>query len=259
MFSVIDDEIRLLLAAEFILNLNSMDEFFTGLGIVSVIGLIVSFFMDEPISLDRIHQNLEKLDVLPLKKGEKSTYKLTITDRKGKQVVYPLNQDSFYFTVAHFAPDCEDFANYMLKLWCLSPFNLVLTDGLGSTKKTETLGLWQYNGTQHTISLCTRDVKREVLALILIHEIAHLRIHTLTTYAYVYNLAGKKLKSPYYGMSLKSHGPQFATIFSELSQPTLQMKNLYSAKQQRHLVNFFHSPKKVHLTPLAKCGGIPVY
>lgn len=181
-----------------------MDAFFTGLGIVSVIALIISFFMDEqPVSLDRIHKNLSELDVFPLKKGEKSTYKLTITDSKGKQIVYPLNQDSFFFTIAHFSPDCEQFVNYMLELWCLSPFNLILTNGLGATTKSETLGLWQYNGKQHTISICTKDVETEVMALILIHEIAHLRIHTLTSYAYVYNLAGKKIKSPYYGMSLK--------------------------------------------------------
>jgi hypothetical protein len=236
-----------------------MDEFFAGLGIVSAIALVISFFLDEPVSLNRIHKNLAELDVLPLKKGEKSTYKLSITDSKGKQIIYPLNQDSFFFTVAHFAPDCEEFANYMLELWCLSPFNLVLTDGLGTTKKTETLGLWQWNGKQHTISVCMKDVEREVMALILIHEIAHLRIHTLTSYAYVYNLNGKKIRSPYYGMSLKPHGPQFASVFSELSQPTLQMKKLYSAKQKRHLMAFFQSPKKVHLTPLARCGGIPVY
>jgi len=236
-----------------------MDAFFIGLGIVSVIGLIVSFLMNEPVPMVRIHKNLAELDVFPLKKGEKCTYKLTITDSKGKQVVYPLNQDSFYFTIAHFAPDCEKFVDYMLELWCLTPFNLVLTNGLGATNKTETLGLWQYNGKQHTISICTKDVQREVMALILIHEIAHLRIHTLTSYAYVYNLAGKKIKSPYYGMSLKSHGPQFAAVFSELSQPTLEMNKLYSAKQKRHLKAFFQSPKKVHLTPLAKCGGIPVY
>lgn len=236
-----------------------MDEFIAGLGIVSAIALVISFFLDEPVSLNRIHKNLAELDVLPLKKGEKSTYKLSITDSKGKQIIYPLNQDSFFFTVAHFAPDCEEFANYMLELWCLSPFNLVLTDGLGTTKKTETLGLWQWNGKQHTISVCMKDVEREVMALILIHEIAHLRIHTLTSYAYVYNLNGKKIRSPYYGMSLKPHGPQFASVFSELSQPTLQMKKLYSAKQKRHLMAFFQSPKKVHLTPLARCGGIPVY
>lgn len=236
-----------------------MDEFIAGLGIVSAIALVISFFLDEPVSLNRIHKNLAELDVLPLKKGEKSTYKLSITDSKGKQIIYPLNQDSFFFTVAHFAPDCEEFANYMLELWCLSPFNLVLTDGLGTTKKTETLGLWQWNGKQHTISVCMKDVEREVMALILIHEIAHLRIHTLTSCAYVYNLNGKKIRSPYYGMSLKPHGPQFASVFSELSQPTLQMKKLYSAKQKRHLMAFFQSPKKVHLTPLARCGGIPVY
>lgn len=236
-----------------------MDDFFAGLGIVSAIALVISFFMDEPVSLNRIHKNLAELDVLPLKKGEKSTYKLSITDSKGKRIIYPLNQDSFFFTVAHFAPDCEQFANYMLELWCLSPFNLVLTDGLGTTKNTETLGLWQWDGKQHTISICMKDVEREVMALILIHEIAHLRIHTLTSYAYVYNLKGKKIRSPYYGMSMKPHGPQFASVFSELSQPTLQMKKLYSAKQKKHLTAFFQSPKKVHLTPLARCGGIPVY
>ena len=236
-----------------------MDAFFTCLGIVSVIALIISFFLDEPVSLDSIHKNLAKLDVSPLQKGEKSKYKLTITDSKGVQVVYPLNQDSFYFTIAHLSPDCEKFVDYMLELWCLTPFNLVLTNGLGSSKTTETLGLWQYNGKQHTISLCTKDIQREVIALVLVHEIAHLRVHTLTSYAYVYNLSGKKIRSPYYGMSVKPHGPQFASVFAELSQPTLEMKKLYSTKQKRHLKAFFQSPKKVHLTPLAKCGGIPVY
>jgi len=236
-----------------------MEDFILGLGIVSLSLLAISFFLDEEsVSLDRIHKNLAELDVFPLKKGEKSTYKLSITDSKGKRIIYPLNQDSFFFTVAHFAPDCEAFANYMLELWCLSPFNLVLTDGLGTTKNTETLGLWQWDGKQHTISICMKDVEREVMALILIHEIAHLRIHTLTSYAYVYNLNGKKIRSPYYGMSIKPHGPQFASVFSELSQPTLQMKKLYSAKQKKHLTAFFQSPKKVHLTPLARCGGIPV-
>jgi len=237
-----------------------MEDFILGLGIVSLSLLAISFFLDEEsVSLDRIHKNLAELDVFPLKKGEKSTYKLTITDAKGKRIIYPLNQDSYFFTVAHFAPNCEGFVNYMLQLWCLTPFNLVLTNGLGATKNTETLGLWQWDGKQHTISICMKDVEREVMALILIHEIAHLRIHTLTSYAYVYNLNGKKIRSPYYGMSLKPHGPQFASVFSELSQPTLQMKKLYSAKQKRHLKAFFQSPKKVHLTPLAKCGGIPYY
>lgn len=236
-----------------------MDAFFVGLGTFSVVVLILSFFIEEPVSLDRIHKNLAELDVFPLKKGEKSKFTLTITDAKGKQVVYPLNQDSFYFTIAHFSPDCEKFVDYMLEFWCLTPFNLVLTSGLGQTKKTETLGLWQYNGKQHTISLCTKDVQREVIALVLVHEIAHLRVHTLTSYAYVYNLSGQKIKSPYYGMSVKPHGPQFAAVFSELSQPTLEMNKLYSAKQKRHLKAFFQSPQKVHLTPLAKCGGIPAY
>ena len=236
-----------------------MDAFFVGLGTFSVVVIILSFLIEEPASLNRIHKNLAELDVFPLKKGEKSKFTLTITDAKGKQVVYPLNQDSFYFTIAHFSPDCEKFVDYMLELWCLTPFNLVLTSGLGQTKKTETLGLWQYNGKQHTISLCTKDVQREVIALVLVHEIAHLRVHTLTSYAYVYNLSGQKIKSPYYGMSVKPHGPQFAAVFSELSQPTLEMNKLYSAKQKRHLKAFFQSPKKVHLTPLAKCGGIPAY
>ena len=236
-----------------------MDAFFVGLGTFSVVVIILSFLIEEPASLNRIHKNLAELDVFPLKKGEKSKFTLTITDAKGKQVVYPLNQDSFYFTIAHFSPDCEKFVDYMLELWCLTPFNLVLTSGLGQTKKTETLGLWQYNGKQHTISLCTKDVQREVIALVLVHEIAHLRVHTLTSYAYVYNLAGKRIKSPYYRMSLKPHGPQFAAVFSELSQPTLEMNKLYSAKQKRHLKAFFQSRQKVHLTPLAKCGGIPAY
>ena len=236
-----------------------MDEFFTGLGIISVLGLIISFFMEEPKAIDDIHKNLRKLGVSPLEKGQKSPYKLTITDKKGNEATYPLDQENFYFVICHFAPDCEAFANYLLELWCLTPFNLILTNGLGATKKTETLGLWQYNGTQHTISICTKDVKTEVMALILIHEIAHLRIHTLSSYAYVYNLSGKKIKSPYYGMSLKPHGPQFAAVFSEISRPTLEMKKLYSSKQKRHLTSYFQSPKKVHLTPLAKCGSIPVY
>lgn len=236
-----------------------MDAFFTSLGIVSVIALIISFFLEDPKAIDDIHKNLQKLGVSPLKKGQKSTYKLTITDKKGQEATYPLDQENFFFTICHFAPDCENFANYMLELWCLSPFNLILTNGLGATKKSSTLGLWQYNGKQHTISICTKDVETEVMALILIHEIAHLRIHTLTSYANVYNLAGKKIKSPYYGMSLKPHGPQFAAVFSELSQPTLKMKKLYSSKQLRHLTSYFQSPKKVHLTPLARCGSIPVY
>jgi hypothetical protein len=147
----------------------------------------------------------------------------------------------------------------MLELWCLSPFNLELTPKIGSTKTTETLGYWQWNGKQHTISICTQDVEKEVMALILIHEIAHLRIHSLTSYAYVYNLSGKKIKSPYYGMSLQSHGPQFAKVFAEICLPTLGKMKLFSKKQKKHLVQFFHSPKKVHLTPLTKCGNIPVY
>lgn len=236
-----------------------MDDFFLGLGIVSVLALVVSFFMKEPITLDRIHKNLLELGISPLKKGQKSTYKLTITNSQGEQITYPLDQDAFFFTVAHFAPDCEAFADYMLDLWCLSPFNLVLTNGLGTTKSTETLGLWEWNGKQHTISICTCDVEKEVMALILIHEIAHLRLHTLSSYTNVYNLAGKKIKSPYYGMSLKPHGPQFASIFAELSKPTLLMDNLYSNKQKRHLSSYFESPKKVHLIPLSKCGSIPVY
>jgi len=236
-----------------------MDEFFMGLGIVSVIALIISFLMEDPFSTNHIHKNLEKLDINPLKKGEKSPYKLTVTDHKGKQVIYPLNQDSFFFTVAHFAPDCEALVDYMLELWCLSPFNLTLTPKIGSTKTTETLGYWQWNGKQHTISVCTKDVEKEVMALILIHEIAHLRIHSLTSYAYVYNLSGKKIKSPYYGKSLQSHGPQFAKVFAEICLPTLDMKKLFSKKQKKHLGQFFHSPKKVHLTPLTKCGNIPVY
>jgi hypothetical protein len=236
-----------------------MDEFFTGLGIVSVIVLVISFFMDEPFSTNRIHKNLKKLNVFPIKKGEKTPYKLTIMDQKGKQIIYPLNQDSFFFTIAHFAPNCEAYVNYMLELWCLSPFNLTLTPNIGSTKTTETLGYWQWNGKQHTISICTKDVEKEVMALILIHEIAHLRIHLLTSYTYVYNLSGKKIKSPYYGKSLQSHGPQFASAFSEICLPTLEMKRLFSKKQKKHLIQFFHSPKKVHLTPLTKCGNIPVY
>jgi hypothetical protein len=172
---------------------------------------------------------------------------------------YPLDQENFFFVICHFSPNCEAFASYMLELWCLSPFHLVLTDNLGATKKTETLGYWQWNGKQHTISLKTKDVECEVIALTLLHEIAHLRIHTLSSYANVYNLSGKKIKSPYYGMSLKPHGPQFAAVFSEISRPTLEMKKLYSSKQKRHLTSYFQSPKKVHLTPLAKCGSIPVY
>jgi hypothetical protein len=235
-----------------------MDLFFQGLFVVSVILLIVSFFLDEPTSLKRIHKNLEELGIKPLKKGERSKYKMTIKGAKNEQVVYPLNQDAFYFTMAHFAPNCEAFADYMLKLWCLTPFNLILTTDLGETKNTETLGLWQWNG-KHTISICTHDVEKEVMALILMHEIAHLRIHTLTNYTYAYNLAGKRIKSPYYGMNVKPHGPQFASVFAEISRPTLDMKNLYSNKQKRHLTNYFQSPKKVHLTPLTKCGNIPVY
>lgn len=236
-----------------------MDDFFLCLGIVSVLALVVSFFMKETIALDNIHKNLRELGVLPIKKGQKSTYKLTITDYRGEQITYPLDQDALFFTVAHFAPDCEAFADYMLDLWCLSPFNLVLTNGLGTTKSMETLGLWEWNGKQNTISICTRDVEKEVMALILIHEIAHLRLHTLSSYANVYNLAGNKIKSPYYRMSLKPHGPQFASVFAELSKPTLQMNNLYSNKQKRHLTSYFESPKKVHLIPLSKCGSIPVY
>jgi len=236
-----------------------MDEFFACLGIASVITLVISLFMDEPKAIDDIHKNLRKLGVSPLEKGMKNAYKLTITDKKGDLAIYPLDQENFFFVICHLSPDCVAFANYMLELWCLTPFNLILTDGLHKTLKTETLGLWQYNGKQHTISICSKDVKTEVMALILIHEIAHLRIHTLSSYAYVYNLSGKKIKSPYYGMSLKPHGPQFAAVFSEIGRPTLEMKKLYSYKQKRHLTSYFQSPKKVHLTPLAKCGGIPVY
>jgi len=236
-----------------------MDEFFACLGIVSVITLIISLFMDEPKAIDDIHKNLRKLGVSPLEKGQKSPYKLTITDKKGEKATYPLDQENFFFTVAHFTPNCEAYVDYMLELWCLSPFNLELTPKIGSTKTTETLGYWQWNGKQHTISICTQDVEKEVMALILIHEIAHLRIHSLTSNAYVYNLSGKKIKSPYYGMSLQSHGPQFAKVFAEICLPTLGMKKLFSKKQKKHLVQFFHSPKKVHLTPLTKCGNIPVY
>jgi hypothetical protein len=236
-----------------------MEDFMLGLGIVSIIALIVSFFMEEPISMNRIHKNLAELDVKPLKKGAKSTYKLTITDHKGHKITYPLDQDSFFFTICHFSPNCEAFVNYMLELWCLSPFNLILTPHIGESKNSETLGLWQWNGKQHTISVCTHDMEKEVMALVLIHEIAHLRIHTLTSYAYVYNLAGKKIKSPYYGMSVKPHGPQFAAVFAEISRPTLEMDKLYTNKQRRHLTTYFQSPKKVHLTPLTKCGKIPVY
>ncbi len=236
-----------------------MELFFQCVFVVSVIALIVSFFIDEPVSMNRIHKNLKELDVKPLKKGQKSKYKLTITDSKGKRIVYPLDQDAFYFTIAHLSPNCEAFIDYMLELWCLTPFNLVLTTSLGETNQTETLGLWQWNGSQHTISLCTHEIEREVMALVLIHEIAHLRIHTLTNYSYVYNLAGKRVKSPYYGMSLKAHGPQFASVFAELSRPTLDMKKLYTPKQKRHLIEYFQAPKKVHLTPLTKGGHIPVY
>jgi hypothetical protein len=236
-----------------------MDAFFTGLGIISVLGLIISFFMEEPKAIDDIHKNLRKLGVSPLEKGQKSPYKLTITDKKGDLATYPLDQENFFFVICHFSPDCQAFANYMLELWCLSPFNLDLAPNIGSTKTTETLGYWQWNGKQNTISICTKDVEKEVMALILIHEIAHLRIHSLTSYAYVYNLSGKKIKSPYYGMSLQSHGPQFAKVFAEICLPTLGMKKLFSKKQKKHLVQFFHSPKKVHLTPLTKCGNIPVY
>jgi hypothetical protein len=108
------------------------------------------------------------------------------------------------------------------------------------------------------IAICNQLTAKE-METILIHEIAHLRIHSLTSYAYVYNLSGKKIKSPYYGMSLQSHGPQFAKVFAEICLPTLGMKKLFSKKQKKHLVQFFHSPKKVHLTPLTKCGNIPVY
>lgn len=236
-----------------------MDDFFLGLGIVSVVALIITFFIDDPIAIKRIHKNLAELDIKPLKKGQKSTYKLTITDHRGEKITYPLDQDAFFFTVAHLGPDCEAFVNYMLELWCLSPFNLVLTPSIGGTKNTETLGLWQWNGKQHTISVCTQDMEKEVMALVLIHEIAHLRIHTLTSYTYVYNLAGKKIKSPYYGISVKPHGPQFAAVFAEISRPTLAMNKLFTSKQRRHLTTYFQSPKKVHLTPLTKCGKIPVY
>jgi hypothetical protein len=236
-----------------------MDDFFLGLGIVSVVALIVSFFLDEPLAIKRIHKNLAELGIKPLKKGQKSPYKLTITDHRDEKITYPLDQDAFFFTVAHFGNDCEAFVDYMMELWCLSPFNLVLTPNIGETKNTETLGLWQWNGKQHTISLSTQDMENEVIALVLIHEIAHLRIHNLTSYAYVYNLSGKKIRSPYYGLSVKPHGPQFASVFAEISRPTLDMKKLYSNKQRRHLTNYFRSPKKVHLTPLTKCGSIPVY
>jgi hypothetical protein len=236
-----------------------MDDFFLGLGIVSIIGLIVSFFIKEPVSLHRIHKNLNKLGVKALKKGAKSTYKLSITDHRGNKIIYPLDQDSFFFTICHFAPESEEFVNYMLELWCLSPFNLILTPHIGETKNTETLGLWQWNGKQHTISICTQDMEKEVMALVLMHEISHLRIHTLTRYAYVYNLSGKKIRSPYYGKSVKAHGPQFASVFAEISKPTLTMKNLYSTRQRRHLSAYFESPKKVHITPLTKSGNIPVY
>lgn len=236
-----------------------MEDFMLGLGIVSIIALIVSFFMEEPKTLNRIHKNLEELGVKPLKKGAKSTYKLTITDQKGNIITYPLDQDSFFYTICHISPDCEAFVNYMLELWCLSPFNLILTPHIGGSKNSETLGLWQWNGKQHTISICTHEMEKEVMALVLIHEIAHLRIHTLTSYAYVYNLAGKKIKSPYYGMSVKPHGPQFAAVFAEISKPTLEMNKLFTSKQRRHLTTYFQSPKKVHLTPLTKCGNIPVY
>lgn len=236
-----------------------MDDFMLGLGIVSIIALIVSFFIKEPVSLHRIHKNLNELGIQALKKGSKCKYKLTITDQRGNKVVYPLDQDAFYYTICHFAPECEAYVDYLLELWCLCPFNLVLTPRIGGTKNTETLGLWQWNGKQHTISICTQDMEKEVMALVLIHEIAHLRVHHLTQYAYVYNLAGKKIRSPYYGMSVKAHGPQFANVFAEISKPTLTMKNLYSTKQRRHLTAYFQSPKKVHLTPLTKCGNIPVY
>ena len=252
-------EIRLLLAAEFFKKFKAMDAFFVGLGTFSVVLLVLSFFMEESKILDNIHENFQKLGVSPLGKGQKSPYKLTITDKKGKQATYPLDQENFFFAICHLSPDCEAFASYMLDLWCLSPFHLVLTDSLGATKKTETLGYWQWNGKQHTISLKTKEVKCEVIALTLIHEIAHLRTHSLNSYAYVYDLSGKKIKSPFYGLSIKPHGPQFASVFAELSKPTLEMKKLYSAKQRRHLTAFFQSPKKVHLTPLAKCGGIPTY
>lgn len=237
-----------------------MDEFFLGLGIVSIITLIITFFMDdEKEMIHDIHANLKKSDVLPLKKGQKSTYKLHITDANGNKISYPLTQDSFYFTIAHISPDCEQFIDYMLELWCLSPFNLILCPQIGNTKKTETLGWWQWDGRQHTISLCTNEMEKEVIALVLIHEIAHLRIHTLTTNAQVFTLDGKKVKSPYYRKELKSHGPQFAQIFGELSEPALKMSKLFSSKQKRHLTAYFKSPKKVHLNPLTKCGNIPAY
>jgi hypothetical protein len=236
-----------------------MDAFFVGLGTFSVVLLVLSFFMEESKILDNIHENFKKLGVSPLQKGQKSTYKLTITDRNGVKAVYPLDQENFFFAICHFSPDCQDFAEYMLEWWCLHPFNLVLTTDLGATKATETLGLWQYNGRQHTISICIKDVETEVLALILIHEIAHLRVHTLNTRANVYNLKGEKIRSPYYGHSIKPHGPQFASVFSEISQPTLGMNKLYSKKQKSYLKDYFLSPKKVHLIPLQKCGNIPVY
>jgi hypothetical protein len=99
-----------------------MDEFFACLGIVSVITLVISLFMDEPKAIDDIHKNLRKLGVSPLEKGQKSPHKLIITDIKGDLATYPLDQENFFFTVAHFTPNCEAYVDYMLELWCLSPF-----------------------------------------------------------------------------------------------------------------------------------------
>ena len=135
-------------------NMN-WDLFFMGLGVVSVIALIVAYFLEDPIHVDRIHENLKELKIKPLRKGEKCTYFMRIKDVKGRDKSYALTDDSFYFFVAHLSPTCEAFADYMLALWQQEPFKLILQPTLGETKQTETLGLWQFDGQRHTISLAT--------------------------------------------------------------------------------------------------------
>ena len=230
-----------------------------GVGVVSTIALVVAYFMEDPIHINRIHENLKELKIKPLRKGEKCTYSMRIQDEKGRDKTYPLTEDSFYFFVAHLSPDCEPFADYLLALWQQEPFKLILQPTLGETQKTETLGLWQFDGQGHTISLATRDIEKEVLALILLHEIAHLRLHTLTTKSMMYDLHGRKARSPYYRQQVKPHGVQFCQVFAELAKPTLEMKKLFSTRQKKYLKRYFDSPKKAHLIPLNKCGSIPVY
>ncbi len=230
-----------------------------GLAAVSVIGLIAAYFMEDPIHINRIHENLKELKIKPLRKGEKCTYFMRIKDEKGRDKSYALTEDSFYFFVAHLSPNCEAFADYLLALWQQEPFKLILQPTLGETKQTETLGLWQFDGQRHTISLATGDIKKEVLALILLHEIAHLRLHTLTTKSIMYDLNGRKARSPYYGQQVKPHGAQFCQVFSEIARPTLEMKKLFSNRQKKHLKQYFESPQKAHLIPLNKCGSIPIY